>query len=426
MYFLLKNANVYTKNTFKRKNVHIENGCWHLKEIDYIPADGNVTVVDFDDLYIFPGLVDVHVHLREPGFFYKETIKSATEAAAKSGYTDIFSMPNLNPVPDSLENLKVQLELIKKDSLINVHPYGSITKGETGKELSDMFEISSYISGFSDDGHGVQDFNIIKSAMITAKKLNKIIVSHCEDSSLVNGGYIHKGKYAEKYGHKGICSESEWKAVEKELKIVKEVGCKYHVCHVSTKESVDLIRKAKSEEVDVTCETAPHYLLLSDTDIREDGKYKMNPPIRSEEDRLALIEGIKDGTIDIIATDHAPHSKEEKSRGLDGSLMGIVGIETAFPILYTKLVKTNIISLNKLIELMSINPSRRFGIADKFNIGRKANLCVFDLNCKYKIDPDKFLSKGRSTPFEGEEVYGKCVMTICEGKIVWKDHSQNK
>ncbi len=426
MYFLLKNANVYANNTFKRKNVYIENGCWHLKEIDYILADTNVTVLDFKNHYIFPGLVDVHVHLREPGFFYKETIKSGTVAAAKSGYTDIFSMPNLNPVPDSLENLNIQLNIIKKNSLINVHPYGSITKEENGKELSNMDEMSDYVLGFSDDGRGVQDCNVIRQAMIKAKKLNKIIVSHCEDNRFVNGGYIHKGKYAEKYGHKGICSESEWKAVEKELNIAKEVGCKYHVCHVSTKESVALIRKAKSEGVDVTCETAPQYLLLNDMDIKEDGKYKMNPPIRDEKDRLALIEGIKDGTIDIIATDHAPHSKDEKSKGLKESLMGVVGIETAFPILYTKLVKTNIISLGKLIDLMSVNPSKRFGIGDKFIEGKKTNLCVFDLNFKYKIDPDKFLSKGKSTPFEGEEVYGKCVMTICEGKIVWQEHNLNK
>ena len=426
MYFLLKNANVYSNNTFKRKNVYIENGYWHLEEIDYIPADTNVTILDFNNYYIFPGLVDVHVHLREPGFFYKETIKSGTEAAAKSGYTDIFSMPNLDPVPDNLKNLNVQLDIIKKDSLIDIHPYGSITKKENGREISDMDELSNYVAGFSDDGRGVQDYSIIKQAMIMAKKLNKIIVSHCEDNSLVNGGYIHKGQYSEKYGHKGICSESEWRAVERELDIAKEIGCKYHVCHVSTKESVNLIRKAKSEGVDVTCETAPHYLLLNDMDIKEDGKYKMNPPIRSEKDRLALIEGIKDGTIDIIATDHAPHSKEEKSKGLKDSLMGIVGLETAFPILYTNLVKTNIISLSKLINLMSVNPSKRFGIEGKFMEGKKANLCVFDLNFKYKIDPDKFWSKGKSTPFEGEEVYGKCVMTICNGKIVWQEHSLNK
>jgi dihydroorotase len=274
-------------------------------------------------------------------------------------------MPNLNPVPDNLENLKVQLKIIKKDALINVNPYGSITKGENGQELSDMKEISNYVSGFSDDGHGVQNYNIMKSAMIMAKKLGKIIVSHCEDNNLLSSGYIHEGKYSQKYGHKGICSESEWKAVERELKIAKEVGCKYHICHVSAKESVNLIRKAKSEGVDVTCETAPHYLLLNDMNIKEGGRFKMNPPIRDEEDRLALIEGIKDGTIDMIATDHAPHSAEEKSRGLKDSLMGVSGIETAFPVLYTKLVKTNILPLSKLIELMSVNPSKRFGISDK-------------------------------------------------------------
>ncbi len=426
MYFLLRNANICNGRTFGRRDVYIKDGRWYLEEVNYVPTDDGVNVLDFDNYYIFPGLVDVHVHLREPGFFYKETIKSGTEAAARSGYTDIFSMPNLSPVPDSLENLKVQLDIIKKDALINVHPYGSITKGENGKELSDMSEISSYVSGFSDDGHGVQNLSIMESAMLTAKKLNKVIVSHCEDSSLINGGYIHKGKYAEKYGHRGICSESEWTHVERELKIAKRTGCKYHVCHVSTKESVDLIRRAKLEGVDVTCETAAHYLVLNDMDIKEDGRYKMNPPIRSEGDRLALIGGIRDGTIDIIATDHAPHSIEEKSGGLKNSLMGIVGIETAFPVLYTNLVKTNIISLNKLIELMSVNPSKRFGIHDKFMPGSKANFCVFDLSRKYKIDPSRFLSKGRSTPFEGEQVYGRCVMTICEGKIVWREPDFNK
>lgn len=365
---------------------------------------------------ILPGLVDVHVHLREPGFSYKEDVATGTLAGAKGGFTDVFSMPNLNPVPDSVENIKVQLTAIKEKAVINVYPYASITEKEKGEKLVDFDALSPYCIAFSDDGKGVQNDDMMESAMLKAKALNKIICAHCEDETLLFGGYIHKGEYAKKHGHKGICSESEWKQVERDLKLVEKTGCAYHVCHISTKETVDLIRNAKKKGLNVTCETAPHYLVFNDNDLIEDGSFKMNPPIRSEEDRLALIEGIKDGTIDMIATDHAPHSFEEKSRGLKDSNFGIVGLETSFAICYTYLVKTGIISFEKLVELMSVNPSKRFNLkqsADKFT--------MFDLSNEFIIDSNAFVSKGKSTPFNGKKVYGKCILTVLDGKVVYKD-----
>ncbi len=366
---------------------------------------------NLDNLYIFPGFCDVHVHLREPGFSYKETIKSGSTAGLKGGYTTVCSMPNLKPVPDSLENLKIQLDIIEKDAVINVVPFASITKGQNGLELADFDSIAPFVAGFSDDGKGVQDESVMLKAMQQAKKLNKIIVAHCEDNSLLNGGYIHDGEYARKNGHKGICSESEWGQIARDIELAKKTGVSYHVCHISTKESVEIIRKAKSDGVDITCETAPHYLVLNDGMLKDSGDYKMNPPIRSEEDRLALIEGIKDGTIDMIATDHAPHSKEEKSKGLSDSINGIVGLETAFPILYTNLVKGGIISLNKLIDLMSTNPKKRFNLEDNA-------YTVWNLEEKYVIDSNKFQSKGKSTPFNGYEVNGEYILSIIDGKVI--------
>lgn len=367
----------------------------------------------FDNYVVLPGFCDVHVHFREPGFSYKEEIKTGSLAGALGGYTSVCTMPNLNPVPDSVENLNIQLEIIKKDSVIEVIPYGSITIGQSGKELSDMQGMRDGVVAFSDDGRGVQSDDVMLKAMQTAKKLDKIIVAHCEDNSLLNGGYIHDGVYAKLNGHKGISSKSEWTQIERDIELVRKTGVKYHVCHISTKESVDLIRKAKSEGVDITCETAPHYLVLNDTLLQDSGDFKMNPPIRSEEDRLALIEGIKDGTIDMIATDHAPHSKEEKSKGLKGSLNGIVGLETAFPILYTHLVKKGVITLEKLIDLMAINPRKRFNI--------KANgYSVWDLDKEYTINPENFKSKGKSTPFKSERVFGELKMTIVNDRVVYK------
>ncbi len=368
-----------------------------------------------DDRYIIlPGFVDVHVHLREPGYFYKETIFSGTSAAARGGYTAVCSMPNLNPVPDSLENLKPQLDAINSDAKVNVYPYGSITVAQKGERLSDMSGLAPFVVAFSDDGRGVQSEEMMLSAMQTAASLGKIIVAHCEDNSLLRGGYIHDGEYAKKHNHKGICSESEWAPIKRDIELLRKTGAAYHVCHISTKESVELIRKAKAEGIDITCETAPHYLTLNDDALQDDGRFKMNPPIRSEQDRLALIEGIIDGTIDMIATDHAPHSAEEKSKGLKDSLMGVVGLETAFPILYTKFVKTGVITITRLIELMCVNPRKRF------NIPWQDDICVFDLKAQYKINPDEFLSMGRSTPFENESVFGKCMLTVKDGKIVYK------
>ena len=368
---------------------------------------------DSSEYVIFPGFCDVHVHFREPGFSYKETIATGSRAAARGGYTAVCTMPNLNPVPDSVENLRVQRRLIEETACIHVYPYGAITIGEQGEALSDLEGMAPDVVGFSDDGRGVQSDDLMRQAMLRAKALGKPIVAHCEVNSLLRGGYIHDGDYAKAHGHRGICSESEWGQIARDLQLVKETGCAYHVCHVSAKESVALIRKAKAEGLDVTCETGPHYLVMDDSDLQEDGRFKMNPPLRGKEDREALIQGILDGTIDMIATDHAPHSAEEKSRGLEKSAFGIVGIETAFPILYTCLVKPGILSLNKLLELLCVNPRRRFGLP----LG--TDYSIWDLNAAYPIDPKDFLSKGRATPFAGWQVNGKCIATICDGKLVY-------
>ena len=370
---------------------------------------------DCTDMYIFPGFLDVHVHLREPGFSYKETIDSATRAAAAGGYAAVCSMPNVNPPPDSRESLQVQLNLIERDARICVLPYGTITEKRAGLALSDMEGIADRVVAFTDDGSGIQDEELMRAAMKKAKALGKIIAAHCEDMALVGGGCIHDGAFARKHGYRGISSASEFKQVERDLALVRETGCAYHVCHVSTKESVALIRQAKREGLDVTCETAPHYLILNDEMLCEDGRFKMNPPIRSEEDRLALLEGILDGTVDMIATDHAPHSLEEKARGLENSAFGITGIEFAFPLLYTHLVQKGVVSIEKLVDLFSTAPKKRFGIKGA------ADLTVFDPNAKTTIDPDKLISRGKSTPFAGWELAGNCVLTVCGGQIVYDD-----
>lgn len=374
---------------------------------------------DFSDesFLIIPSFVDVHVHLREPGFFYKETIHTGSKAAASAGYGHIFSMPNLDPVPDTLGNLQIQLNIIKKDAVIDVRPYGSITKGEKGQELSELEAMAPYVIGFSDDGVGLNDPVLMEQAMTTAKQLNLPIVAHCEDMTLRNGGYIHAGSYAIAHGHKGICSESEWKPIERDLKLAEKTGCSYHVCHISTKESVEVIGEAKARGVDVTCETAPHYLIFTDEDLQEDGRFKMNPPIRSAQDREALIRGIQDGTIDMIATDHAPHSAEEKAKGLAGSAMGIVGLETAFPVLYTELVKKGVISLDRLIELMTVMPRKRFGLEDA---QAAMDYAVWNIGEEYEIKPENFLSMGKATPFAGRKVFGKCMLNVLGGRKIWE------
>lgn len=377
-------------------------------------ADGGLSPVISKKYIIVPGLCDVHVHFREPGFSYKETIASGSAAAAHGGYTAVCTMPNLDPVPDSAKHLQVQLDAIERGAAIKVLPYGAITVGEKGEKLADMEAMSDKVCAFSDDGKGVQNDEMMREAMTAAKRLGKIIAAHCEDNSLLFGGYIHDGEYARMHGHRGISSASEYKQIERDLRLAEETGCAYHVCHISTKESVELIRQAKARGVDVTCETAPHYLVLCDEDMQEDGRFKMNPPLRSREDKKALIEGIKDGTIDMIATDHAPHSAEEKGRGLEKSLMGIVGLETAFPVLYTELVTKNIITLDRLVELMSFKPKERFGI------DTGCDFAVFGIDEPYKTDPNEFLSMGRATPFAGREVFGRCLLTVHNEKVVYK------
>ena len=417
MRYLFANANVYRDGEIRKADISVFDGllrsCGTGSTFDRIIASDNYTV--------FPGFADVHVHFREPGFSYKETIASGSRAAARGGYTTVCTMPNLNPCPDSMENLRLQLDIIERDAAVHVIPYGTITTGEKGETLSDMEALAPYVVSFSDDGRGVQRDEIMRDAMLRAKALGKLIVAHCEDNSLLRGGYIHDGAYAAAHGHKGICSQSEWGQIARDLDLVRQTGCGYHVCHISTKESVELIRRAKAEGLNVTCETAPHYLLLNDSMLQEEGRFKMNPPIRSEEDRQALLEGLRDGTVDMIATDHAPHTAEEKSRGLQGSLMGVVGLETAFPLLYTHLVKKGELTLQRLMELLCDNPRRRFGLTDTMEEGKCANFTVFDLNETYDIDPEEFLTMGRSTPFAGWTVQGRCMMTVVDGEIAWCD-----
>lgn len=363
---------------------------------------------------VFPGFCDVHVHFREPGFSYKETIVSGCAAAARGGYTAVCTMPNLNPVPDTPQNLALQQELIDHSASIHVYPYGAITLGQQGQTLADLVGMAPHVAGFSDDGRGVQSTELMKTAMTQAKALGKIIVAHCEDNSLLHGGYIHDGQYARTHGHRGICSESEWGPIARDLELVAQTGCAYHVCHISTKESVDLIRKAKAQGLDVTCETGPHYLLMDDTMLQEDGRFKMNPPLRSPADREALVEGLLDGTIDMIATDHAPHSAEEKGRGLEKSAFGVVGLETAFSVLYTYLVKPGILSLDRLVEVMAVNPRKRFGLS------LDVDYSVWDLDSTYTVDPADFASQGKASPFTGWRVQGKCLATVCGGRLVYQ------
>ena len=376
-----------------------------------------IETLSFDEVSeyaVFPGFCDVHVHFREPGFSYKETVESGTKASARGGYTAVCTMPNLNPVPDSVEHLDEQLSLINEQAVIHVYPYGAITVGEKGEKLADLEGMASKCIAFSDDGRGVQSDTMMREAMLRAKALGKMIVAHCEVNSLLRGGYIHDGEYAKAHGHKGICSASEYEQIARDLRLVEEIGCAYHVCHISTKESVDLIRRAKAKGLNVTCETGPHYLTMDDSFLQEDGRFKMNPPLRDRSDREALVAGIVDGMIDMIATDHAPHSAEEKGRGLAGSAFGVVGIETAFAVLYTHLVETGIITLEKLIELLSTNPRKRFGIP------LREDYTVWNLSKEITVDPAEFLSKGKATPFEGWKLKGECLLTVCGGKVVYK------
>ena len=423
MRYLLQNAQILSSGgVFRAADVLLSGG--RIVSIgDRISCHADAVSIDLHKAVLFPGFVDVHVHLREPGFSYKETIRTGTLAAAHGGFAHVAAMPNLDPVPDCAAALAVQRAIIEKDALVHVHPYGAISVGEKGERLADLEGLAPGVIAFSDDGRGVQSESLMREAMMQCRRLGKILAAHCEDNSLLHGGYIHDGAYARAHGHRGICSESEWGPIARDLRLAEETGCAYHVCHVSTKESVALIRAAKRRGVDVTCETAPHYLTFTDGDLQEDGRFKMNPPLRAREDRDALIEGLLDGTIDMLVTDHAPHSREEKARGLEKSAMGVVGLETSFAASYTALVQTGILPLGKLVDLMHGAPMRRFGCGTELAEGQPADLTAFDLTKTYTVDPETFLTMGRATPFAGCALTGVCKLTMIGGEPVWKEET---
>ena len=423
MRYLLQNAQLLSSGgVFRAADVLLSGG--RIVSIgDRISCPADAVSIDLHKAVLFPGFVDVHVHLREPGFSYKETIRTGTLAAAHGGFAHVAAMPNLDPVPDCAAALAVQRAIIEKDALVHVHPYGAISVGEKGERLADLEGLAPGVIAFSDDGCGVQSESLMREAMMQCRRLGKILAAHCEDNSLLHGGYIHDGAYARAHGHRGICSESEWGPIARDLKLAEQTGCAYHVCHVSTKESVALIRAAKRRGVDVTCETAPHYLTFTDEDLQEDGRFKMNPPLRAREDRDALIEGLLDGTIDMLVTDHAPHSREEKARGLEKSAMGVVGLETSFAASYTALVQTGILPLGKLVDLMHGAPMRRFGCGTELAEGQPADLTAFDLTKTYTVDPETFLTMGRATPFAGRALTGVCKLTMIGGEPVWKEET---
>ena len=423
MRYLLQNAQLLSSGgVFRAADVLLSGG--RIVSIgDRISCPADAVSIDFHKAVLFPGFVDVHVHLREPGFSYKETIRTGTLAAAHGGFAHVAAMPNLDPVPDCAAALAVQRAIIEKDALVHVHPYGAVSVGEKGERLADLDGLAPGVIAFSDDGRGVQSESLMREAMMQCRCLGKILAAHCEDNSLLHGGYIHDGAYARAHGHRGICSESEWGPIARDLRLAEQTGCAYHVCHVSTKESVALIRAAKRRGVDVTCETAPHYLTFTDEDLQEDGRFKMNPPLRAREDRDALIEGLLDGTIDMLVTDHAPHSREEKARGLEKSAMGVVGLETSFAASYTALVQTGILPLGKLVDLMHGAPMRRFGCGTELAEGQPADLTAFDLTKTYTVDPETFLTMGRATPFAGRALTGVCKLTMIGGSPIWKEET---
>lgn len=423
MRYLLQNAQILSSGgVFRAADVLLSGG--RIVSIgDRISCHADAVSIDLHKAVLFPGFVDVHVHLREPGFSYKETIRTGTLAAAHGGFAHVAAMPNLDPVPDCAAALAVQRAIIEKDALVHVHPYGAVSVGEKGERLADLEGLAPGVIAFSDDGRGVQSESLMREAMMQCRRLGKILAAHCEDNSLLHGGYIHDGAYARAHGHRGICSESEWGPIARDLRLAEETGCAYHVCHVSTKESVALIRAAKRRGVDVTCETAPHYLTFTDEDLQEDGRFKMNPPLRAREDRDALIVGLLDGTIDMLVTDHAPHSREEKARGLEKSAMGVVGLETSFAASYTALVQTGILPLGKLVDLMHGAPMRRFGCGTELAEGQPADLTAFDLTKTYTVDPETFLTMGRATPFAGCALTGVCKLTMIGGEPVWKEET---
>lgn len=417
---IIKGATIVGGST---EDIAIANGIIVERASEITPEDGD-TVINAAGLVAAPAFVDVHVHLREPGFGYKERIATGTAAAARGGYSTVCSMPNLNPVPDTVETLGVQLDIIRRDAKIEVLPYAAITIGRKGEELVDIAALQDKVCAFSDDGSGVQHDAMMERAMAEAAKHDALIAAHCEVEELLRGGYIHDGEYARKHGHKGICSESEWEQVRRDIEIAEKLGCRYHVCHISTKETVELVRQAKARGAKVTCETGPHYLIFTDMDLEEDARWKMNPPLRSAEDRTALIEGIKDGTIDMIATDHAPHTVEEKSRGLKDSAMGVVGLETAFAALNTHLVRKGVIKLERLVELMSINPRRVFRIEGGIEVGNRADIVLLDVERQWRVDSTKFLSMGKISMFDGREMVGDVAMTIHRGNVVYDNNTK--
>lgn len=423
MRYLLQNAQILSSGGVFRAADVLLSGGRIVSIADRISCPADAVSIDLHKAVLFPGFVDVHVHLREPGFSYKETIRTGTLAAAHGGFAHVAAMPNLDPVPDCAAALAVQRAIIEKDALVHVHPYGAISVGEKGERLADLEGLAPDVIAFSDDGRGVQSESLMREAMMQCRRLGKILAAHCEDNSLLHGGYIHDGAYARAHGHRGICSESEWGPIARDLRLAEETGCAYHVCHVSTKESVALIRAAKRRGVDVTCETAPHYLTFTDEDLQEDGRFKMNPPLRAREDRDALIEGLLDGTIDMLVTDHAPHSREEKARGLEKSAMGVVGLETSFAASYTALVQTGILPLEKLVDLMHGAPMRRFGCGTELAEGQPADLTAFDLTKTYTVAPETFLTMGRATPFAGFALTGVCKLTMIGGSPIWKEET---
>lgn len=418
---LLKGGTVVAEGVSRKADVLVAEG--KIAAIgESLTADENTEVFDAEGCVVTYGLADVHVHLREPGYSAKETIATGTRACAHGGVTTVCSMPNLQPAPDAPETIAVQQQMIDEQAVIEVLPFATISSKRAGRELADIEALRPLSVGYSDDGNGIQTEPLMRQAMQRIAAVDGIIAAHCEDDSLLHAGYIHDGEYAREHGHKGICSESEWGPIKRDVKLAEEEGCRYHVCHISTKESVEIIRNAKQSCAHISCETAPHYLVLCDDNLQEEGRFKMNPPLRAKEDRAALIEGIKDGTIEVIATDHAPHTAEEKSRGLKGSMMGIVGIETSFAICYTHLVRKGVISIEKLIALMSENPRRIFRLGGAMKVGERADIAVFNVTEPYKINPAEFVSMGKATPFEGEEVYGRCMLTLFGGEKVWNEN----
>ena len=418
---LLKGGTVVSESVSRKADVLVVDG--KIEAIgESLAVDADVEVFDAEGCVVTYGLADVHVHLREPGYSAKETITTGTRASARGGVTTVCSMPNLQPAPDAPETIAIEQQMIDEQAVIEVLPFATISSHRAGRELADIEALRPLSVGYSDDGNGIQTEELMRKAMQRIAAVDGIIAAHCEDDSLLHAGYIHDGEYARANGHKGICSESEWGPIKRDVELAQQEGCRYHVCHISTKESVEIIREAKQKCAHISCETAPHYLVLCDENLQEDGRFKMNPPLRAKEDKAALIEGIKDGTIEVIATDHAPHTAEEKSRGLKGSMMGIVGIETSFAICYTHLVRKGVITIEKLIQLMSENPRRIFRLGGAMRVGERADIAVFDITKPYTIDPNEFLSMGKATPFEGEEVYGRCMLTLFGGEKVWMEN----